>query len=302
VPLVVDDALFERYGAVCPEARQIMERLAEQRLDEPKAAADRNRLSAYYSELEPLLPAELRDALDVGCGVGHSLDVAASRGWRASGVDSSASLIRAGRTRGLRIFHPDEPLDRTTFGLISLWETLEHINDPFKLLSDLVPLLHDDGLVAITVPNALAIEARIMRQDLAWINGGAIGTVHINLFHTSSLEHLLARVGLDIVGVDGEYGFNSYELASYVLGAHRGAWDYAQGVRVEQNLPEQTRCFLNWVGPALVVLARQLLLTPIIKVIATKSRNPDALARIRTLYARARRQEIVAELDRTYPT
>jgi 2-polyprenyl-3-methyl-5-hydroxy-6-metoxy-1,4-benzoquinol methylase len=301
VPLVVDDRLFERYYQACPEAREIMEKLAEQRLDEPKAEADRNRLSAYFSELEPLLPAELRDVLDVGCGVGHSLEVAASRGWRACGVDSSASIIRAGQKRGLRIFHPTETLDRKEFGLISLWETLEHINDPFKLLSDHVPLLHDEGLVAITVPNVLAIEARIMRQDLAWINGGAFGTVHINLFHKSSLEHLLSRVGLEVVGMDGEYGFNSYELASYFLGRHRGAWDYARGVRVEQNLSEETLCFLNWVGPAWVVLARQLLLTPIIKVIAAKSRKTDALARIRTTYARARGDEMVAELDRIYP-
>jgi 2-polyprenyl-3-methyl-5-hydroxy-6-metoxy-1,4-benzoquinol methylase len=301
VPLVVDDRLFERYCDICPEAREIMERLAGQRLDEPKAQADRSRLSAYFAELEPLLPPPLRDVLDVGCGVGHSLEVAASRGWRACGVDSSPSLIRAGRNRGLQIFHPDERLERNAFGLISLWETLEHINDPFKLLSDVVPMLHDDGLVAITVPNALAIEARIMRQDLSWINGGAIGTVHINLFHKSSLERLLSRVGLEIVGLDGEYGFNSYELTSYLLGGHRGAWDYARGARVEQNLSEETICFLNWVGPAWIVLARQLLLTPIIKVIATKSRNADVLAKFRASYGPARRDEVIAELDRIYP-
>jgi SAM-dependent methyltransferase len=193
VPLVVDDPLFERYYKVCPEAREIMKKLAEQRLDEPRSDADRTRMSAYFSELEPLLPAKLRDVLDVGCGVGHSLEVAASRGWRACGVDSSPSIIRAGRKRGLTIFHPDENLERHEFGLISLWETLEHVNDPFKLLCDLVPLLHDEGLVAITVPNVLAIEARIMRQDLSWINGGAFGTVHINLFHQASLAHLLSR-------------------------------------------------------------------------------------------------------------
>jgi 2-polyprenyl-3-methyl-5-hydroxy-6-metoxy-1,4-benzoquinol methylase len=301
VPLVVDERLFDRYYQVCPEAREVVERLAGQRMDEPRAQADRARLSTYFAEIEPLLPPELHDILDVGCGVGHSLDVAAARGWRACGIDSSPDLIRAGRQRGLTIFHPDERLERGSFGLISLWETLEHINDPFALLSDLVPRLHDEGLVAITVPNVLAIEARVMRQDLSWINGGAIGTVHINLFQRASLHRLLSRVGLEIVGVDGEYSFNSYELASYFLGGHRGAWDYARGARVEPNLPEDAICFLNWVGPVWNVLARQLLLTPIIKVIATKPRSADALARIRTIYARARRDEMIAELDRVYP-
>ena len=299
VPLVVDDRLFERYYDACPEARAIVERLAGQRLDEPKADADRARLSAYFRELEAIVPAGLRDVLDVGCGAAHSLDVAASRGWRAAGVESDATLIRAGRARGLQIFHPDDPLDRGGFGVISLWETLEHINDPFALLSKLVPLLHDEGVVMITVPNALAIEARVMRQDLSWINGGAIGTVHINLFQKSTLARLLGRVGLEIVGADGEYGFNSYELASYILGGHRGAWDYARGVRVEPRLSEDALCFLNWVGPAWVVLARQLLLTPILKVVAAKPRS--SLAGVRTAYARARRDEMIAELDRIYP-
>jgi hypothetical protein len=37
------------------------------------------------------------------------------------------------------------------------------------------------------------------------------------------------------------------------------------------------------------------------KVIATKSGNPDLVGTIRTSYARARRAEMIAELDRIYP-
>ena len=301
VPLVVDDRFFERYFGVCPEAREIVERLAQQRLDNRRADADRGRMATYLSELEPLLAPERRNMLDVGCGAGHSLEVAASRGWRACGVDSSWSLIRAGRSRGLTIFHADDRIDRDGFDLISLWETLEHLNDPLKVLSDVVPLLRDDGLVSLTVPNVDAVEARVMRQDLSWINGGAIGTVHINLFHRASLERLLSRVGLEIVGVDGEFGLNSYELAAYFMGRHRGAWDYARGAKVETALPQELIGFLNWVGPAWFVLARQLLLTPIIKVVATRSASAAVRAELASAYARARRQEMLAELDRIYP-
>ena len=100
VPLLVDEALFERYYDRCSEAREIVERLANQRLDEQKADIDRARFASYFAELEPLLPIERRSLLDVGCGVGHSLEVAASRGWVAYGVDSSPSIIRAGEMRG----------------------------------------------------------------------------------------------------------------------------------------------------------------------------------------------------------
>ncbi len=301
VPLVVDDALFEKYYAVCPEARVVVERLAGQRLDEPRADSDRGRMATYLAELEALVPAGRRELLDIGCGVAHSLDVAAARGWSAAGIESSQTLIDAGRRRGLRVFHPDERIERAGFGVISLWETLEHLNDPLGVLSRAMPLLHDDGLVMITVPNARAIEARVMRQDLSWINGGAIGTVHINLFHEASLARLLSRVGLEIVGVDGEFGLNTYELASYFLGQHRGAWDYARGAKVEQTLPDDMISFLNWVGPAWFVLARQLGLTPIIKVIATRPGDAERLARVRSIYAQGRREEAIGELDRAYP-
>ena len=300
VPLVVDDRLFERYYQICPEAYDVVERLAGQRLDDDKTQTDRARFATYLAELEPLVPNERWSLLDVGCGVGHSLAVAAEKGWRACGIESSPTLVAAGRSRGFDIYEPGGALDGQAFGLIAIWETLEHLNDPFEVLSGVVPLLHDEGLVAITVPNALAIEARIMRQDLAWINGGAIGTVHINLFHPSSLAHLLSRVGLEVVGVDGEFGFNARELASYFLGGHRGAWDYARGVRVESKLTDDAICVLNWAGPAWSVLARQLLLTPIVKIVAAKPGNPR-LAEIKERYARARRDEVIADLDRAYP-
>ena len=302
VPHVVDGHLFEEYYKRCPEAYEIVERFTRQRLEAGRATADRDRVSAYFAEVEPLLGSSVRNYLDVGCGVGHSLEVAAERGWNACGLDTSPSIIEAGRQRGLRIFHPDQVRLDETFGLVSLWETLEHVNDPLGMLARIVPVLHEDGLLAITVPNVLAIEARVMRQDVAWISGGAgFGTVHINLFQPSSLEHLLARAGLQVVGWDGQYSCNANELASYVLGRHRGAWDYARGATVEQNLSEDALCLLNWVGPAWSVLSRQLLLTPILKVMATKSRDADRLATLGARYAAARRAEILASLDAAYP-
>jgi SAM-dependent methyltransferase len=302
VPRAVDEALFAKYYKICPEAYEIVERFTAQRLEPERADADRSRVSDYLAELEPLVDGRLRNYLDVGCGVGHSLDVAAARGWNACGLDTSPTIIEAVRKRGLRIFHPDEVRLDDTFGLVSLWETLEHLNDPFGVLSRVAPGLHEDGLLSITVPNALAIEARAMRQDAAWISGGAgFGTVHINLFHASSLEHLLARAGFQVVGCDGQYSCNANELASYFLGRHRGAWDYARGAPVEQNLSADALCFLNWVAPAWNVLSRQLLLSPILKVIATRSRSPERLAALRTSYAAARRGQILAALDAAYP-
>lgn len=301
IPYVVDEQLFDEYYKRCPEAYEIVEGFTRQRLEPERTAADRTRISSYFAELEPLVSGS-RNYLDVGCGVGHSLAVAQERGWSACGLDTSPSIIDAVRKRGLRIFHPAEVRPDETYGLVSLWETLEHVNAPLAMLSGIVPLLDEDGLLSITVPNVQAIEARMMRQDLAWINGGAgFGTVHINLFRPSSLEHLLGQAGLQVIGWDGEYSCNAYELISYMLGRHRGAWDYARGATVNQSLGEDAVCFLNWVAPAWSVLSRQLLLTPILKVIATRSRRPEHVASLKARHAEARRLQILASLDAVYP-
>jgi len=121
VPHVVDERMFEEYYKRSSEAYEIVERFTRQRLEPQRADADRARVSAYFSEVEPLVGTDLRNYLDVGCGVGHSLEVAAERGWNACGLETSTSIIEAGRRRGLRIFHPDEVRLEQTFGLVSLW-------------------------------------------------------------------------------------------------------------------------------------------------------------------------------------
>lgn len=302
IPHVVDEELFGAYYKRCPEAYEIVERFTAQRLEVGRAESDRVRMDDYFAEVEPLLSGQARNFLDVGCGVGHSLEVAADRGWAACGVDTSPSIIEAGRKRGLNIVHPDEIEQGRSFSLIALWETLEHLNDPFGVLSAVFPRLDNEGLLAITVPNQQALEARLMRQDVAWINGGAgFGTVHINLFQPSSLEHLLGRVGFQIVGWDGQFGCNAYELASYMLGRHRGAWDYARGAKVEHHLSTDAMAFLNWVAPACAVLSRQLLMAPILKVIVSKSRDENRLAKLRADYAAAKRLQILTAIDAVYP-
>jgi SAM-dependent methyltransferase len=302
IPHHVGDPLFDEYYKRCPEAYQIVERFAEQRLQGVSADADRERMTRYFAELEPLFEHGPRNFLDVGCGVGHSLDIAADRGWLPTGVETSAAILEAGRQRQRRMFHPDKMNWDDKFQLVGLWETLEHLNDPMGVLSSITAALDDEGVLSITVPNLQALETRLMRQDLSWINGGAgFGTVHINLFSPSSLAHLLRRVGLEIVGWDGEYGFDAYELASYALGRHRGAWDYSRGHVVDHGLGADAIAVVNWVAPAWQVLSRQLLFTPILKVIATRSRQPEHLARLRAIHAANRRAAMLAALEGSYP-
>jgi len=296
VPLDIDQAFFDRFFAECPEAGALGARIVLQRKQGTRPQEDRARIGAYFDELAPFLEGSV-GYLDVGCGVGHSLQEAASRGFEAEGLEADVHAVASGRAHGLRISTPDEMPDSARFSLISLWETLEHISRPREVVGSLAGRLAPRGVLALTLPNRLSLEASILRGDCSWINGGAYTPGHINLFTRGSLTRLLESVGLTVLAVDGQYASNVAELVSYVLGTHRGAWDYvvAQN-RVSSGLPRAADTFFQRLGPLVATLERLCLLTPIMKLVACRAEDAAALKGAAARYRKARSAAILRDL------
>jgi len=77
------------------------------------------------------------------------------------------------------------------FSLVTLWDVLEHCDDPRAMLKDIHTVLGPDGIVFIQVPNVAAIAPRMMRERCNMFNGYA----HINLFNPDTLRRLLMDCG-----------------------------------------------------------------------------------------------------------
>jgi len=94
--------------------------------------------------------------LDVGCGVGHFLEVARQRGWQVFGTEYSEKAVEIATEKGIIMqkgalsISSYEP---QSFDVITSFEVIEHINNPVDELNKIKQLLRPGGLFYCTTPN-----------------------------------------------------------------------------------------------------------------------------------------------------
>jgi len=151
----------------------------------------------YGSEAWDLPPFGRGRLLDIGCGTGHFLQVAHSKGWRCYGLDISPSGLETACRRGCSedLFCgglESIPFRHDAFEMITLWHTLEHMPDPAGTLARLRDLLTPAGRLVMAVPNLDSIEARFLGRR--WIEIDVPG--HLFFFTPRSLRRLIENTGL----------------------------------------------------------------------------------------------------------
>jgi SAM-dependent methyltransferase len=137
--------------------------------------------------------------LDYGCAVGLFVKVAADAGWQATGYERSEWAASYGReTFGLDIVIGDgsapPPFD-DRFDVITMWDVLEHLEDPRHVLDSVSRWLKPSGVLALNTVNASSLGAR--RADRAWRH--LAPPHHLQYFSNLSLQRLLADFGFRIV-------------------------------------------------------------------------------------------------------
>ena len=283
-PKMVESAVFDRLFDRCPEARALADHMMRVRDQAEGREADMARVGSYLDDLLALLPprAGTLAYLDAGCGVGHSLRAGLARGLTVQGVEVDRTAIALARADGLPVASLDEALPPGPYQLLSFWETLEHIAAPLDALERFVPYLAQDGLVAITVPNLNALATRMLRESCAWVHGGYNTPGHVNLFHRPALEQLLARGGLTLLDADGQFSGNPVELAGYLAGATRGAFDTLDPSLERRTLPASVTELLTGAWPGTALVERLAQTSPILRVVACRqgreARFADAIA------------------------
>jgi 2-polyprenyl-3-methyl-5-hydroxy-6-metoxy-1,4-benzoquinol methylase len=121
--------------------------------------ADIKRLNFIIETLREKLP-DGAEVLDVGCGNGVISRSLGAVGFRVKGIDISEKTIA--KAKALNIYPSvsfevcsAEQLvaDGRRYHAIICSEVLEHLTQPEKLLKVLHEVLHEDGVLIVTVPN-----------------------------------------------------------------------------------------------------------------------------------------------------
>ncbi len=102
--------------------------------------------------------------LDVGCGIGLFVAEAQNHGLRVDGLEPSRMLTRIAREYlGLQLhntmledFHPGY-----LFSGIGLWDVLEHVYDPLRILRHCAELSEDGAYLFLSVPNFAGLADRL---------------------------------------------------------------------------------------------------------------------------------------------
>jgi SAM-dependent methyltransferase len=94
--------------------------------------------------------------LDVGCGNGYFLKIAAWLGWQCVGLDFDPKAIEAATRDGAEAYVgtvPGAPFPPESFAAITLSHVIEHVPDPAETIAGCAALLQPGGMLWLAAPN-----------------------------------------------------------------------------------------------------------------------------------------------------
>lgn len=160
--------------------------------------------------------------LEVGCGSGDTLKLAANMGWDVQGLDVDPKAVANARGKGLTVHLgqlTDQQFVDESFDLVLMSHVIEHVHDPVSLVKGCRRVLRKGGLLVVFTPNAESWGHR--RLDADWM--GLDPPRHLMVFNPRTLECLARRAGFSDQTVSTTMRFtNGFFTLSRMLGSTRG--------------------------------------------------------------------------------
>jgi SAM-dependent methyltransferase len=171
-------------------------------------------MSFFNSVLDHLSDSKVKNKiiLDVGCGYGYFLEMAAKRGWRPHGVEIvNDAVYKARQILGEEnIFNgllKEAYFQHNHFDVVTLWDVLVFVEDPFEELTECYRIMSRGGKIGIRVRNVLF--QKIIYRFYLPFKGIALRlktkkpyAFHRYCFSPQSMHQLLHRAGFKNIQID----------------------------------------------------------------------------------------------------
>jgi 2-polyprenyl-3-methyl-5-hydroxy-6-metoxy-1,4-benzoquinol methylase len=134
--------------------------------------------------------------LDIGCYAGIFPDEAVKDGYEVTAIEPSiwASEYAARKTKAKILCGSwDEvSLPQDHFDIVTMWDVIEHLEDPSSCLGHIHKLLKTGGIVAVTTHDIKGIFARLAGGRYPWLM-----RFHLYHFEPKTLRAMLLKNGLE---------------------------------------------------------------------------------------------------------
>lgn len=154
--------------------------------------------------------------LDIGCAAGYFIELMLERGYDSYGTDVSQFIVsHAAQNIRPRIhlspFHQTN-YKKNNFDLITMFDIIEHINDPLRDLSIAHKILKKNGLLCIVTGNIRSLYAKALGKH----NHFFAGPHHLMLFDHKTIRTALHQSGFKTLSIHSKGKWLTYEYLNQI--------------------------------------------------------------------------------------
>ena len=160
-----------------------------------------------------LVPKDVKRVLDVGCGageLGRHLKEAGVKEVVGIELNEKAAEIASHYLDNVLVGNVEEtemPFDEGYFDCIIYADILEHLVDPWTVLSKHKKFLADNGCIIISIPNVRHIHTflNLLRGEWNYADRGIFDKTHLRFFTLKSITKALKDCGFTITDIIRNY-------------------------------------------------------------------------------------------------
>jgi len=199
--------------------------------------------NSYFSsareEMLKYVPTHARTTLEFGCGFGaFSALLKNNLGTEAWAVEIDKTAAQEAARKLDRVINSDaseslEGIPENYFDCVILFDILEHLVDPYTLLSALKSKLTSEGVIVASIPNVRFYRNMVdllIHGNWDYKEKGILDKTHLRFFTYKSIIKMFSQLGFEILAVEGisPTSSRSYRLLNTLLFGKISDAEYAQ--------------------------------------------------------------------------